>query len=85
MDDLERYRKPEALQYGCKAFEYGLKEGTATKDCVYVCERWDKWADLDKLHNEKFGPNQLPIFNELLKRPFDFNTDSLRVVMQGKY
>ena len=68
--------KPDALSFNCVAYEFGLKEGTT--DTVYIVERWSKWEDLDALLQAKVIP-ALPIYNQLLKRPFDPAVDTLRI------
>lgn len=73
---LAAYGKPDALAYRCAAYEFGLKEGAA--DTVLLIERWRTWADLDRLLTEKVVP-ALPVYNQLLKRPFDPARDTQRI------
>jgi len=47
-------------------------------DTVYLVERWKRWEDLDSLLTEKVVP-ALPLYNQLLKRPFDPVKDTLRI------
>ncbi len=76
---LAEYGRPDALAYGCISYEFGVKEGAA--DTVYLLERWRDWQDLDRLLGEKVVP-ALPMYNELLKRPFDPATDTLRITLR---
>lgn len=73
---LSEYGKPDALAFNCTSYEFGLKEGTT--DTVYLIERWNRWEDLDSLLNTKVVP-ALPLYNQLLKRPFDPAKDTLRI------
>jgi hypothetical protein len=73
---LSQYGRPDALSYGAASYEFGLKEGSS--DTVLLVERWDRWGDLDRLLAEKVVP-ALPLYNELLARPFDPAVDTLRV------
>lgn len=76
IDALKNYGKPDALAYGCESYEFGWKAGSP--DVVYLVERWKRWEDLDRLLVEKVVP-ALPVYNELLKRPFDPSADTLRI------
>ena len=76
LDALANYGKPDALSFNCLSYEFGLKEGTA--DTVYLVERWSKWQDLDALLTEKVVP-ALPLYNQLLKHPFDPGKNTLRI------
>ena len=76
IDALSNYGKPDALAFNCASYEYGIKEGTT--DTVYLVERWSRWEDLDSLLQNKVVP-ALPMYNELLKRPFDPAKDTLRI------
>lgn len=73
---LENYGKPDAFSFSCKAYEFGLKTGSS--DTVYIVERWNRWSDLDALLNAKVIP-ALPMYNQLLKTPFNPTTDTLRI------
>jgi len=75
---LAAYGRPDALSYGCASYEFGLKEGS--DDVVLLVERWRDWADLDRLLTEKVVP-ALPIYNALLRRPFDPAADTARVTL----
>lgn len=76
IEALATYGKPDAFAFNCISYEFGLKEGTT--DTVYIVERWHKWQDLDSLLSEKVVPALL-IYNQLLKKPFDPSTDTLRI------
>lgn len=76
LDALKNYGKPDALSFNCLSYEFGLKEGRT--DTVYLVERWKRWEDLDSLLTEKVAP-ALPLYNQLLKRPFDPAKDTLRI------
>jgi len=80
LDAIANYGKPDAMAYKCSSYEFGLKVGT--KDTVCVVERWDRWEDLDSLLKDKVIP-ALPSYNQLLKRPFDFETDTVRVELSS--
>lgn len=80
LDALANYGKPDALSFNCSSYEFGLKAGTA--DTVYLIERWNQWEDLDSLLTAKVIP-ALPMYNQLLKNPFDPATDTLRVELSG--
>jgi hypothetical protein len=73
---LTNHGRPDALAFNCVSYEFGLKEGT--KDTVYIVERWTRWEDLDSLLVKKVVP-ALPLYNELLKRPFDPAQDTARI------
>jgi quinol monooxygenase YgiN len=73
---LATYGRPDAEAFGCLAYEFGLKEGT--QDTVHIVERWTDWADLDRLLTEKVVP-ALPLYNQMLLRPFDPGSDTLRI------
>lgn len=75
---LANYGRPDALAFNCVSYEFGLKEGTT--DTVYLVERWKQWQDLDALLSAKVVP-ALPIYNQLLKRPFDPAKDTLRITL----
>ena len=75
---LAGYGKPDALAFNCISYEFGLKEGTT--DTVYLIERWRRWRDLDALLTQKIVP-ALPMYNQLLKRPFDPARDTVRVAL----
>ncbi|MDH5670362.1 MAG: hypothetical protein OEY86_20365, partial [Nitrospira sp.] len=76
LDALAAYGRPDALAFNCVSYEFGLKEGTS--DTIYLVERWKQWEDLDALIREKVIP-ALPMYNQLLKRPFDPARDTARV------
>lgn len=76
MEALSRYGRPDALSYGAASYEFGLVAGSS--DAITLIERWERWADLDRLLQEKVIP-ALPLYNELLARPFDPAVDTLRV------
>lgn len=76
MDALANYGRPDALAFKCLSYEFGLREDAA--DTVYLVERWSRWEDLDALLGEKVVP-ALPLYNQLLKRPFDPARVTLRV------
>jgi quinol monooxygenase YgiN len=73
---LTDYGRPDALASGCISYEFGLKEGSL--DTVCIVERWKRWQDLDSLLSTKVVP-ALPLYNEMLKRPFDPTKDTLRI------
>jgi len=75
---LESYGRPDALSFNCLSYEFGLKDGT--NDLVCIVERWKRWEDLDALHREKVVP-ALPIYNQLLKNPFDPAKDTLHIML----
>jgi quinol monooxygenase YgiN len=76
IEALEKYGKPDAHSFNCISYEFGLKEDTA--DTVYIIERWRQWSDLDALLSEKVVP-ALPMYNQLLKQPFDPAKDTARI------
>lgn len=80
LDALANYGRPDALAFNCESYEFGLKEGTT--DTVYLIERWRRWQDLDALLREKVVP-ALPMYNQLLKKPFDPGKDTLRINLSG--
>lgn len=73
---LEAYGRPDALGYGCKSYEFGLKSGE--DDTVVLIERWADFGQLDRLLTEKVVP-ALPVYNALLARAFDPQRDTTRV------
>ncbi|KLV11563.1 hypothetical protein C9I92_12990 [Photobacterium ganghwense] len=73
---LEQFGKPDALHYRCLSYEFGLREGTT--DTVCIVERWQHWQDLDALLQYKVTPALL-MYNRLLSRPFDLETDTVRI------
>ena len=79
LDALTNYGKPDALSFNCSSYEFGLKAGT--RDTVYIVERWNQWKDLDALLKTKVIP-ALPMYNQLLKNPFDPTTDTLRIELR---
>jgi len=76
LDALRQYGRPDALAFNCISYEFGIAEGT--RDKVHIVERWNRWEDLDSLLGEKVVP-ALPMYNQLLKRPFDPARDTLRI------
>lgn len=76
IDALANYGRPDALAFNCRSYEFGLKEGAT--DTVCLVERWSRWEDLDALLSAKVVP-ALPLYNQLLKRPFDSARDTLRI------
>lgn len=70
----------DAMSFNCRSYEFGLKEGTA--DTVFLVERWNRWEDLDALLGAKVVP-ALPMYNQLLKRPFDPARDTLRIQLSA--
>ena len=75
---LENYGRPDALAFGCIAYEFGVVLGDAAT--VQLVERWERWRDLDALLTEKVVPS-LPTYNALLERPFDPDRDTRRVTL----
>lgn len=75
---LANYGRPDALAFNCRAYEFGLKEGAP--DTVILVERWSRWEDLDALLTQKVVP-ALPLYNELLRRPFDPALDTVRIAL----
>ena len=78
LDALAAYGRPDALAFHCVSYEFGLKEGTA--DTICLVERWKQWQDLDALLHAKVIP-ALPMYNQLLKRPFDPAKDTVRITL----
>lgn len=78
LNALARYGRPDALAFNCVSYEFGLKKGTS--DTIYLVERWNQWTDLDALIQEKVIP-ALPMYNQLLKRPFDPAKDTARIAL----
>ncbi len=76
LEALAEHGRPDATEFNCASYDFGLKQGTS--DTVYIVERWNTWADLDHLLAAKVVP-ALPIYNALLKRPFDPATDTVRI------
>ena len=76
LNALANYGKPDALSFGCSSYEFGLKSGST--DTVYIIERWKDWTNLDALLQAKVIP-ALPMYNQLLKTPFNPATDTLRI------
>ena len=75
---LAQYGRPDALAFNCGSYDFGLKQGTT--DTVYLVERWNRWDDLNALLEQKVVP-ALPLYNQMLKRPFDPATDTLRIAL----
>jgi len=80
LEALTHYGKPDALSFKCRSYEFGLKEGTT--DTVCIVERWNQWQDLDALLTTKVVP-ALPMYNQLLKRPFDPAKDTVRIKLSS--
>jgi len=78
LDALANYGKPDAHAFNCVSYEFGRKKDSPAP--VYLIERWNRWEDLDALLQEKVIP-ALPLYNELLKRPFDPATNTLRIAL----
>ena len=75
LDALANYGRPDALAFNCVSYEFGRKLGT---NHVFIVERWRNWQDLDALLTEKVVP-ALPLYNQLLARPFDPARDTTRI------
>ncbi|MGE0812288.1 MAG: hypothetical protein AB7O28_00270 [Vicinamibacterales bacterium] len=73
---LAAHGRPDALAYRCVSYDFGVKVGAP--DTVMLVERWQRWEDLDALLAEKVVP-ALPVYNALLKRPFDPARDTVRI------
>jgi quinol monooxygenase YgiN len=73
---LASYGGTDALACSCISYEFGLTEGAS--DTVLIVEHWNGWQDLDTLLATKIVP-ALPMYNPLLKRPFDPAKDRLRI------
>jgi hypothetical protein len=80
IEALASYGRPDARSFNCISYDFGLKEGTT--DTVYLVERWRRWEDLDALLSEKVVP-ALPLYNQLLRRPFDPAKDTLRITLSS--
>lgn len=80
IEALTNYGRPDALAFNCISYEFGIKEGTL--DTVYIVERWRRWQDLDALLTAKVVP-ALPMYNQLLKTPFDPSSDTARINLSG--
>jgi hypothetical protein len=72
----ELLRWPDALAFNCVSYEFGMRDGTV--DTVCLVERWRQWSDLDALLSEKVV-RALPMYNQLLRRPFDPSRDTMRI------
>jgi quinol monooxygenase YgiN len=70
--------RSDALEYGCRSYDFGLRDGT--DDVVRIVERWERWDDLDALLADRVVP-ALPVYNQLLARPFDPAIDTERIVL----
>lgn len=77
---LAAHGRPDALAYGCAAYEFGLRAGS--DDTVWLVERWRRWEDLDALLAERVAP-ALPLYNQLLARPFDPEQDTVRIALSA--
>ena len=80
IEALANYGRPDARAFNCVSYEFGLREGSS--DTVCIIERWRQWSDLDALLQAKVVP-ALPMYNQLLKKPFDPSTDTLRVTLSS--
>jgi quinol monooxygenase YgiN len=80
MEALATHGRPDAIEFGCVSYEFGIRLGTA--DTVCIVEHWQQWQDLDALLTEKVIP-ALPMYNQLLQRPFDPATDTVRVSLSS--
>lgn len=80
LNALANYGKPDAISFNCVSYEFGLKSGST--DIVYIMERWDNWENLDALLQAKVIP-ALPMYNQLLKTPFNPETDTLRIELSN--
>jgi hypothetical protein len=76
IEALANYGRPDALSFKCASYEFGFKEGSS--DTVCIVEHWRHWGDLNALLAEKVVP-ALPLYNQLLKRPFDPAKDTVRI------
>jgi hypothetical protein len=65
------------FSYRCQSYDFGLRQGSETT--VYIVETWNDWADLNSLLTEKVVP-ALPLHSELLRRLFDPQRDTVRIV-----
>jgi len=52
-------------------------------DTVCIVERWRRWEDLDALLRDEVVP-ALPLYDQLLKEPFDPARDTLRVTLSSQ-
>ncbi len=75
---LANYGRPDALEFGCHSYEFGLQEGSDT--VIMLVERWPDFDSLERLLEEKVIP-ALPTYNELLASPFDPERDTTRVTL----
>lgn len=80
LDALAAYGRPDALAFRCVSYEFGRREGSP--ETVQIIERWNRWEDLDELLRTRVIP-ALPTYDQLLARPFDPATDTLRVTLAG--
>jgi quinol monooxygenase YgiN len=70
--------RSDALEYGCRSYDFGLRDGT--NDVVRIVEHWSRWEDLDALLADRVVP-ALPVYNQLLARPFDPTIDTERITL----
>lgn len=75
LEALSAYGRPDALAFKCVSYDFGRKLGT---NHIFIIERWHRWEDLDALLTEKVVP-ALPLYNQLLARPFDPARDTTRI------
>ncbi len=80
IEALAKYGRTDAFAFNCVSYEFGVREGTA--NTVYIIERWRRWQDLDALLHEKVVP-ALPLYNQLLKTPFDPSKDTVRIKLSS--
>jgi hypothetical protein len=78
IEALANCGRPDALVFNCVSDEFGLRDGSS--DTAYIIERWRQWSDLGALLEAKVVP-ALPMYNQLLKKPFDPSTDTLRITL----
>jgi len=76
LEALSNQGRPDAMDYNCLSYEFGLREGS--KDTVVLIERWTDWDDLNLLLMEKVVP-ALPLYNQLLEQPFNPARDTVRI------
>lgn len=76
LEALAAYGRPDAMSFNCVSYDFGIRPDSM--ETVYIIERWNDWADLDALLTSKVIP-ALPLYNELLKRPFDPRLDTTRI------
>lgn len=80
IEALANHGRTDTLAFNCASYDFGLKVGTT--DTVCIVERWRRWQDVDAQLAEKVVP-ALPLYNQLLQRPFDPAQDTLRIELSG--